>query len=535
MSNLFEYLAIPTGRPAPPPELAALPVGPEEGIRLRRRRLPYPGAEGWALRHVSLFIPRGQSLALVGQNGAGKTTFIKLLTRLYEPDRGAHPARRPRPPRAGTRRRSAAASASSSRTSTSTSSRFRENVGLRQRRAPRGRARDRARGRARRRGRGGPRRCPRASRRRSGAGSRRAPSSRAGSGRRSRSRARSCARRPTSWSSTSRPRRSTPRPSTPSSSASGSSPAGARRSSSRTASPPCAWPTASSSSSRGRSSSRARTRSWSRRRPLRAPLHAAGAGLPVTIRAVCFDLLSALLDSWSVWDAVAAELGAGPSSAGPGGALPRAHLDRGRVPSYLDAGGAGRGVGRSPAGRQAGLERRWDPLRPWPDVGAVAAALGLPTAVVTNCSEELGRARPPAWECPSPWWSPPRTAGAYKPTLRPTGSPASASAPRRRRSPTSPARPSTPDGALASGFRVTWVNRLGAPVPPDARRGSRIVPALAGWSPRPRRCTGEVPMQGEMRTHRGACHCGRVQFEIKSTLDAARTAATARSANAGRR
>jgi ATP-binding cassette subfamily B protein len=48
----------------------------------------YPGAEGWALRHVSLFIPRGQSLALVGQNGAGKTTFIKLLTRLYEPTEG---------------------------------------------------------------------------------------------------------------------------------------------------------------------------------------------------------------------------------------------------------------------------------------------------------------------------------------------------------------------------------------------------------------------------------------------------------------
>jgi ATP-binding cassette subfamily B protein len=37
---------------------------------------------------VNVFIPRGQSLALVGENGAGKTTFIKLLTRLYEPTEG---------------------------------------------------------------------------------------------------------------------------------------------------------------------------------------------------------------------------------------------------------------------------------------------------------------------------------------------------------------------------------------------------------------------------------------------------------------
>ncbi len=86
MSNLFEYLAIPTGRPAP--ALVAASVGMEEGIRFEDVGFRYPDAEGWALRHVSLFIPRGQSLALVGQNGAGKTTFIKLLTRLYAPTEG---------------------------------------------------------------------------------------------------------------------------------------------------------------------------------------------------------------------------------------------------------------------------------------------------------------------------------------------------------------------------------------------------------------------------------------------------------------
>jgi ATP-binding cassette, subfamily B, bacterial len=89
MSNLFEYLAIPTGRAAPivAPALAAS-AGLERGIRFEDVGFRYPDAEGWALRHVSLFIPHGQSLALVGQNGAGKTTFIKLLTRLYTPSEG---------------------------------------------------------------------------------------------------------------------------------------------------------------------------------------------------------------------------------------------------------------------------------------------------------------------------------------------------------------------------------------------------------------------------------------------------------------
>ncbi len=88
MSNLFEYLAIPTGRAAPAPALAALATDTDQGIRFEDVGFRYPDAEGWALRHVSLFIPRGQSLALVGQNGAGKTTFIKLLTRLYTPTEG---------------------------------------------------------------------------------------------------------------------------------------------------------------------------------------------------------------------------------------------------------------------------------------------------------------------------------------------------------------------------------------------------------------------------------------------------------------
>jgi ATP-binding cassette subfamily B protein len=40
------------------------------------------------LRGVSLVIPRGQAVGLVGHNGAGKSTLVKLICRLYEPDRG---------------------------------------------------------------------------------------------------------------------------------------------------------------------------------------------------------------------------------------------------------------------------------------------------------------------------------------------------------------------------------------------------------------------------------------------------------------
>ena len=48
----------------------------------------YPGAESYALKDLNLTIKAGERLAVVGLNGAGKTTFIKLLCRLYEPTQG---------------------------------------------------------------------------------------------------------------------------------------------------------------------------------------------------------------------------------------------------------------------------------------------------------------------------------------------------------------------------------------------------------------------------------------------------------------
>jgi len=88
MSNLFEFLGVPVAEPIGTRTLMP-ETAPEQGLRFKGVGFQYPGSDKWALRGVDVFIPKGQSLALVGENGAGKTTFIKLLTRLYEPTEGA--------------------------------------------------------------------------------------------------------------------------------------------------------------------------------------------------------------------------------------------------------------------------------------------------------------------------------------------------------------------------------------------------------------------------------------------------------------
>jgi len=57
-------------------------------IEFRDVSFKYANAEGYALSHVNQKIRLGTKNAVVGKNGAGKTTFIKLLCRLYEPTEG---------------------------------------------------------------------------------------------------------------------------------------------------------------------------------------------------------------------------------------------------------------------------------------------------------------------------------------------------------------------------------------------------------------------------------------------------------------
>jgi ABC-type multidrug transport system fused ATPase/permease subunit len=79
------------------PEMApagALPSGsrpaaglPARELRFRDVTFGYPGGPP-VLDHFDLTIPAGSSMAIVGQNGAGKTTMAKLLCRLYDPTAG---------------------------------------------------------------------------------------------------------------------------------------------------------------------------------------------------------------------------------------------------------------------------------------------------------------------------------------------------------------------------------------------------------------------------------------------------------------
>lgn len=57
-------------------------------IEFREVSFKYPKSETYALKDISITLQAGEKLSIVGLNGAGKTTFIKLLTRLYEPTEG---------------------------------------------------------------------------------------------------------------------------------------------------------------------------------------------------------------------------------------------------------------------------------------------------------------------------------------------------------------------------------------------------------------------------------------------------------------
>lgn len=87
MSNLFGFLAMAPGAASKAGSRKA-PRPFRTGIEFRNVSFKYPNRDGFALRNVSLTIRPGQKLALVGANGAGKTTFVKLLTRLYDPTEG---------------------------------------------------------------------------------------------------------------------------------------------------------------------------------------------------------------------------------------------------------------------------------------------------------------------------------------------------------------------------------------------------------------------------------------------------------------
>lgn len=69
----------------------AEPTGGKYDIEFVNVSFKYPNTDRYVLRNVNIKIKEGERLSIVGYNGAGKSTFIKLICRLYEPTGGKDP------------------------------------------------------------------------------------------------------------------------------------------------------------------------------------------------------------------------------------------------------------------------------------------------------------------------------------------------------------------------------------------------------------------------------------------------------------
>ena len=88
LTRISELLRTPTSE-APAVDPVAVPARLRGEVELRDVCFAYPGAPTPALDHVSLHVAPGETVALVGATGAGKSTLVKLLARFYEAGSGA--------------------------------------------------------------------------------------------------------------------------------------------------------------------------------------------------------------------------------------------------------------------------------------------------------------------------------------------------------------------------------------------------------------------------------------------------------------
>ncbi|MEV0003636.1 ABC transporter ATP-binding protein [Micromonospora sp. NPDC050980] len=87
-ARIFEYLDLPVevAEPARPAMLD--PATIRGHLRVEEVTFSYPGSDTAALAGISLDVPAGTSLALVGETGSGKSTLAALISRLHDPDAG---------------------------------------------------------------------------------------------------------------------------------------------------------------------------------------------------------------------------------------------------------------------------------------------------------------------------------------------------------------------------------------------------------------------------------------------------------------
>ncbi|MGH3772612.1 MAG: ABC transporter ATP-binding protein [Pseudonocardiaceae bacterium] len=88
LRRIRELLDTPTSVPPPGADAVGVPARLRGEVELRDVTFSYPGAAQPALVGVSLRIAPGETVALVGATGAGKSTVVKLLARFYDPTAG---------------------------------------------------------------------------------------------------------------------------------------------------------------------------------------------------------------------------------------------------------------------------------------------------------------------------------------------------------------------------------------------------------------------------------------------------------------
>src|SRR5215212_3736133 len=87
LRDLFVFLEMkPTITSRPDAKPVPYPI--QTGFVFEDIGFRYPESDRWAIRNVSMELNPGERVALVGENGAGKTTITKLLARLYDPTEG---------------------------------------------------------------------------------------------------------------------------------------------------------------------------------------------------------------------------------------------------------------------------------------------------------------------------------------------------------------------------------------------------------------------------------------------------------------
>jgi ATP-binding cassette, subfamily B, bacterial len=88
LTDLLEFFAVqPTVNTRPNAIKAPRPI--QQGFEFRDVSFAYPGTARAVLKNLNLKLGVGERIALIGENGEGKTTIVKLLTRLYDPTSGA--------------------------------------------------------------------------------------------------------------------------------------------------------------------------------------------------------------------------------------------------------------------------------------------------------------------------------------------------------------------------------------------------------------------------------------------------------------